>query len=1087
MKRLATIGLFTLLVALWPASMAVAQETAASLTGQVVDADDEPLPGANVVAVHQPTGTRYGTSTNADGQYTILNMRVGGPYVVRASFIGYQTVEETGVRLQLGERRNLDFELRETTQELEEVRVIARTSTVLNSEVTGANTNVSEEQIDQLPNVQNSIQTLQRLSPFAGDENSIAGANDRYNNIQIDGATLNDLFGLGDAIPGSQAGAQPISLAAIQEVNVDVAPYDVTKNGFTGGQINAVTRSGSNQFTGQAYFEGQNQNFVGALPTEGGGEATFSDFTELYTGFRLGGPIIEDKLFFFINGELKRESTPLTTGVEGSGASTIFPISPSTLEGVEEVARGYGLSPGSFGIINERTDNNKFLAKLDWNISDSHRLTLRHNYVDADDDDGLGRGEEEFAFTGRRYVFNSTQNSSVAELKSTFGTNSYNEARVVYTRIRDNRDLISGPVPSITLQFEDPAEATVQLGSDRFSQQNALDQDLIEITNNFTYITGDHEITLGTSNQIFSFENLFIQDAYGTYTFSEITIPDGQGGYETLSPVDAFDRGIPSEYRLSTSQQSGNPRPSVSFSGFQLGFYAQDRWTLSPTLNVTAGLRLDVPFINDDPLSNPQAVESFGRNTSAIPGGNILWAPRLGFNWDASGGEQTTQLRGGVGMFSGPPPLVWISNSFSNTGRLFNRIDADIAADDVVVDGEEIEVSDPGSIPPFEPDPFSQPTPETSENLAPIPTSEINLVTDDFRYPQTLRANLAIDQQLPFGFVGTLEGIYSKTVNNVVFENLNIDQVGTSATGRPLYGTARTFGSARNIVDENFTNALLLSNTNDGYKYNIATTLRNNVDIGLGRISGKVSYTYSRAENVNNGTSSRAISNWQFNENVDVNSPRLGTSDFEVRNRIIADVSFRFDEFLFNSNTTFSFFYEGRTGQPFSWIYFGDANADGQSFNDLVYIPTGENDPNVVLTSDNWDAVNAFIESEESLADNRGEFAQRNSATGPWRNLLDFRLVQRIPTGGNGQLDVTMDLLNVLNLINSEWGEIRFTSFNNTNLFTFEGYDDQGRTEFSFRESSFQNEEGEFDRDEIFQRSDIPSRWQLQLGVRYTF
>ena len=1094
--RLLRLALTLCLLGALSAGAALAQGTSASVQGTVADEAGAPLPGVNVVAVHQPTGTQYGAATNANGRYTILNMRVGGPYTIEASFVGYRTARESGFSLTLDQTRVVDFELAEATAELEGVEVTGERSSVLNSERTGARTNVSEEQIERNPTIERSLADFARLTPQSTGGSSLAGRNNRYNNIQIDGATLNDVFGLsGTGAPGGQAGAEPISLDAIQEFNVDIAPFDIRNSGFTGGQINAITRSGTNQFEGSVYTLGRNQDFVGTLQNAAGEDLEFADFSEYTAGFRLGGPLIENKLFFFVNGEIERRNDPLSVGIAGSNASEIFDVPASTFNEVIDIAQNqYGYDPGSFGPLTQDQDDNKFLAKLDWNISANHRLTLRHNYVDASQGSGLGRGDENFSLSGQQYTFRSTQNSTVAELRSTLGANLFNEGRLVYTRIRDRRDLGDAtPFPNVQLNttgdFNNPLN--INFGIERFSQANSLDQDIVEFTDNLTYVLGNHSLTVGTSNQFFRFNNLFIQDLFGNYEFDT---------------VEDFRSGTPTLYSYSYSLLEGDRRPSAEFNAFQLGLYAQDEWTVLPNMRLTLGVRVDVPFAPEEPLNNtnvpgafPQFEEQFGTlSTTNTATGNPLFAPRLGFNY-SRGETLTTQVRGGTGIFTGRTPFVWISNQYTNTGVDVARIDL------ATFRGQDV--------PMFEPDPSDQPT---AEDLgAATQTAEINLIDEDFKFPQVWRTNLAVDQGLPYGFVATLEGIYSNTVNGVLYKNANIVQTGTAFDGRPLYGTFDNSFASVQRASSDFTNALFLTNTSEGYEYSLTAQLQKTTSVGL---SGSLSYTYNRAENVNNLTSSRAISNWQFNENLDANNPRLGTADFERRHRFLANVSYRL-EYADRFATTLAVVYDGASGSPFSWIYAGDVNADDERFNDLAYVPVSEDEVVLEPFPDNpdtpeiedprtpgeiWNQLDTFIESEEALREARGRVIERNAARTPWENRLDLRLNQELFTFQGQRVELTANLFNALNLLNSEWGQVQFTQFDNANLLSFNGYvteadigterggrtitpGDVGKIRVSFDEGDFQNEEGAFDRDQIFQTSDLASRWQLQLGLRYTF
>lgn len=488
---------------------------------------------------------------------------------------------------------------------------------------------------------------------------------------------------------------------------------------------------------------------------------------------------------------------------------------------------------------------------------------------------------------------------------------------------------------------------------------------------------------------------------------------------------------------------------------------------------LTVGLRADMPILPDKPSFNPDVEDAFGYDTRRVASKNLMWSPRIGFNFDTDINGRLLQIRGGSGIFSGSPPYVWISNQYSNTGVDIARID---------VQGEDT--------PQFSPDPNNQPRPGDTPELSPVPTTEVNIIEEDFKFPQTWRNNFALDYELPWGVVSTVEAIYSKTINDVVYENINLENVGTGPGGRPLYGTPGTFlgflpfatfnDPAR--IDERFTNALLLKNTDRGYEYSLTGQLQKQTAFGL---TGSVSYTFNEAKSVINATSSRAISNWQFNENFDVNNPRIGTADFEVRHRILANVSYliRFSD---RFETTISLIYEGSSGRPFSWIYFGDANGDGQNFNDLVYVPSSPEE--VVLVgasaSDNrttdeiWADIDAFIESQPSLRKHRGEVVPRHNTRQPWRNVLDLRINQSIGTFTGQNVELTANIFNVLNLLNEDWGRIQFVQFQNETLFNFYGLQD-GKPVIAFPEG--------YSRSDAFDLSDLASRWQLQLGVRYSF
>ncbi len=1046
----------------------------ASLEGKVVNEDGEPLQGASVVAIHQPTGTRYGTSTRETGAYTIKGLRVGGPYIIEVSFIGYNAAKKELANIELDERLEVNFTMEEGDLQLGEVVITGKVNPVFSNNHIGASTNISTEEIARMPTVSRSLSNYTRLSPLSTGGLSFGGANYRYNNILVDGATMNDVFGLG-ALPGSGADvSSPISIDAIAEFNVATAPFSVTNNGFVGAQVNAITKSGTNEFHGTAYYFTRNQNFSGNYELVRGNDIFSEDlkeFQESFYGFTLSGPIVKDNVFFFTSVELKREASPISAGIEGSGAPVIFGYPKSTFDRIKDIAMNkYGYDPGDISSpITTRRDNIKVLAKVNWNINEKNKLMLRYNFVDGIDESGIGRGEFSYSFSNRQYNFHSQQHSIVSELTSTINNNLFNMARVVYTRLRDTRDVVDEPFPEVQISIPYPNRpnqfGSIYMGIDRFSQANQLGQDLIEITDNLTYIQGDHEFTFGTSNRIFFFNNLFVQDDWGTYSFRSI---------------EDFASGDPYQYQYSYVLPGGNRR--AEFYAMQFGLYAQDKWTVDERLAFTLGLRVDVPYLPQEPTFNKKVVEAFPQySTANVASGNFLWSPRFGFHWDVGNEERATQIRGGIGIFSGPPPFVWISNQYSNTGADFGRLDI-----------RGYDAFQPGF---FSPDPYNQPSPLDDSGLQTINTTAVNLMSPDFKYPQALKVDLALDQELDYGISFTLEGIYTKAINAVTFSNLNMQRIGTTRYGRPLYGDVELsyYGNADGNferVSENFTNAILLENTNLGHRYTIIAQIRKKFYSGF---FFNLAYTYNRAFDVNGGSSSRAVSNWQYNETVDPNNAVLGTSDWERRHRLLADLSYKV-EYNGGFKTTFSLIYSGFSGTPFSWIYNGNANADTRYDNDLVYVPETADD--IVLISDNWNAMNAFIDDNESLDEFRGDFVDRNSAREPWTTYLDFKVSQEIPTFNGQSLELSLSMFNVLNFLYKKWGRRMGVSYNNYRVWTLMEYvddeyiadnpelelgpEDLGKPVISFDPAHVYDSE-------IYSVSNIGSRWRLQLGVRYNF
>ncbi len=1030
------------------------------MNGRITDTNGDELPGATVVALHVPSGSRYGTVTRGDGRFNLTGLRVGGPYTVTVTYIGYRTDTREGLSLTLSQDLTVNVTLRESGVEGQEVVVFGQGSSILNVDRTGAATNVSSEEIEALPTISRSIQDFTRLTPQING-GSAAGRNNRFNNIQVDGAVLNDVFGLAaSGTPGGQAGTEPISLDAIEEFQVSIAPYDVRENGFTGASINAVTRSGTNRFAGSGYYFGRNESFVGDNATG----AAFGDFSEFQTGFRIGGPIVRNKAFFFANAEIGRRGQPVDVGFSGAGNSVLFNVPQDSLAALVGILKNqYGYDAGTFDPFSDDSRNVKLFGRVDWTIARNHRLTLRHNFVRAQDDN-ITRNTGTFALSGNNYVFNSTQNSTVAQLNSTLSNRATNEFRVAYTRVRDNREPQGDPFPqvSVTIAQVDNINRVARAGGETFSNANELDQDVVELTNNVSYFAGKHTLTAGTSNQFYSFRNLFIRELYGAYSFP------------SLSRLRA---GNPTSYQVSYSL-TNNPRQAADFSAYQLGLYAQDEYRALPNLAVTAGLRLDVPVFPDSPAENAAFAAAFpGRKTSEVPSASLLFSPRLGVNWDVFG-NRTTQVRGGTGIFSGRTPFVWVSNQYSNTGVEFARINA--TNNSGLGNGF------------FRADPNNQPGPGQS-GLTPGSTSEVNLTDRDFKLPQTWRTNVALDQSLPFlGLVATVEGIFSSAVNDLTYADINLkgeqSTAGAQLGGRPLFGDPNAANNKRVVaatatytgnpvkVSPAFTNVILLDNTSKGFETQMTVGIERRPEDGF---FGKLAYTRSRAKNLNNTTSSQAFSQWRFNEvSGNPNTPDLATSDFEVRDRVVGAVSYRFDAGRYvgvrGLATTASLFYNGRSGSPYSYIYAGDANLDNQTGNDLVYVPAAASEIN--LLTNNWAELDAFIEGDDYLSGRRGQIAERNGARGPWTNLFDFRLAQEVPTVRGQRFELTLDVLNVGNLLSKEYGQVEFVTNDAYSLLQFAGYDATGQPQFRFTKPT-----------SIYQTADLASRWQMQLGLRYTF
>ncbi|UOQ82977.1 MULTISPECIES: carboxypeptidase regulatory-like domain-containing protein [Hymenobacter] len=1033
------------------------------MNGVITDKSGAGLPGATVIAVHTPTNTQYVAPTNSEGRFNIQGMRVGGPYTVRVTFIGYADAIRENITLSLGQNQRLDINLSEATQQLNEVVVSGARDRVINSSRTGAETTVSREQIQRLPTLSRSLNDFTRLTPQAngGGSSSIGGSNNRYNNITIDGAVNNDVFGLaGSGTPGGQSGTTPIALDAIQEIQVVVAPYDVTLGNFTGGGVNAVTRSGTNEVQASIYGFGRNQNSVGKSVTEPRTKA--DEFYNYQTGARVGGALVRDKVFFFLNAEIARQSTPLS--FEPGTSTSRFRT--SALDSITSyVSSRYGYDVGEYGSINARRESNKIFGRLDFNLSQNHQLTVRHNYVKAFDDN-ISRSSTQIRFGNNAYKFNNVTNSSVAELNSVFGRFS-NKLLLSYSRIRDTRGTSGGLFP--TFEINDKG-LRYTLGTERSSSANQLDQDIVEVTDNVTAAFGKHTITLGTHNEWFKFRNLFINNGNGYYQFNSL-----QNFYNGTSN------------RLQAAYPTAD-NGEAAFKAMQLGFYAQDQYSPVENLRLTLGARIDVPVFIDKPAYNADveaqtAFAQYGKiNTQNVPSGQVLFAPRVGFNWDVNN-DQKIQVRGGTGIFTGRVPFVWISNSYTNSGVIQGSVDVNNPASTTNAAGQKVVLTDIGQFPTY------------YQNGA-VKTTQINVLSDDFKLPQVWRSNLAVDFRLPGDIVATLEGIYSKTVNDIYYRDINLAApVGrlAGADQRPVYSSVTASSNpsvAVRRIDPKFTNVYLLDNTNKGYRYNATAQLQKQFKNGL---NTSVAYTYGKSKEINSGSSSTASSNFGFNQiQFDPNNPELGYSRNDQRHRVLATGGYTFHYAGDKLATGLSVVYEGLSGQPLTYLYNRDLNNDGSTGNDLIYIPRDVRDVNEIKLAASegrtlaqvQDQLDAFINNDPYLRSHRGQYAERFAARLPWTHQIDMRLTQDFNFQAGGKkntIQITFDVINVGNLVNKDWGHQYSVANSATELLSVVGTNAPNvQPTFTFP-SAFATNNRSYD------IAPFNSRWQGQLGVRYIF
>lgn len=1032
--------------------------TTSAITGRVTTTAGEPLSNIQIVVINVATGTQQGVLSRADGRYNFPGLRPGGPYRVEARGIGYATEFVEDLFLALGQTERIDFVLAQQAVALAGIDVLGeRSGAIISRGRTGTGSVINEDAVTSTPTISRDFTDFIRLTPqvtAATAGTSAGGRNNRYNNIQIDGAVNNDLFGLAaSGTPGGQANARPITLEAIQEFQVNLAPFDVRQGGFTGANINAVTRGGTNDIKGTAAFFGRNDSFIGAFEDfAGNASSPVGEFEQWDLGFSLGGPLIRDRAHFFVAGEISRRTDPYPAI---PGVNTGVPSGAISLDAINEVANiaqnEFGYDVGAIGQFPRNTNSNNIFARLDFQLNDDHRLTLRHNFVDATADRSSGGSGTTFGYETSGHLFTSTTNSTVAQLNSNLGGGMFNEFRVGLTFVRDARD-IGVPFPRFRVDLGGPNN--IQFGPDNFSGKNALDQDVLEITNDFSFARGDHNFTVGTSNEFFRFANLFVRNPFGNWRFGSL---------------ENFQDRNPSRYEYSYLLPGGDEL--AEFPVRRWSAYAQDRWDVTDAFTLTYGVRLDLTQLPKSPRDNPVVARAdLGRNTSEVPSNAVQFNPRVGFNWDVYG-DRTTQLRGGLGLFSGRTPFVWISNAYGNTGIDYVRF-----------------TCTGGSVPGFTADPNSQPESCAGTGTAFAP-NEINTVDPDYKFPQIFRTSVAVDRELGVGgMIGTLEGLYTKTMQDIKYQNLLINQNASlpEREGRAQY--TRTFLQAGageipvgDVVD--------ISNTSEGYAYSLTAQLQRPIQDGWGF---SAAYTLSDAFDVNRGGSSQAISNWRFNPTAgDPNDLPAARSNFVIRNRVLATYNREFN-LIEGFPTLMSLVYVGESGQRYTFVYQGDANGDGQTSNDLIWVPASQSEIRfldnasgavgnrpALSPAQSWSNLDAFIEQTPCLREARGGIIDRGACQEPWFNQIDLRLAQEFRTIGSQRAEVTLDILNVANLLNEGWGRKEFISNESFNLVQIRNRNDvqDGRVLMDpFAPLETANS-----------IANLSSRYQIQLGVRYSF
>lgn len=1063
------LSAFMLAAALLVPALVTAQITTSALTGRITEPQGQPAPGVTVVATHVPTGARYGAVTADDGRYALANLRAGGPYRVETRRIGYRPETQDDVFLSLGTTQRLDFVLSDAATTLGTVTVTALPGSVFDRERTGPQTNVDRRAIENLPSLSRSLQDMTRLTP-QGNAGSFGGTNYRYNNITIDGAASNDVFSFSNSYggvsgtgpqgtPGAGAKAQPISLDAIDEVQVVLAPFDVKLGNFTGASINAVTRSGTNDVAGSVYSFGRNQRLTGR--SADATRTAIPNYTDYQYGGRIGGPIVRDKAFYFLNAEIARRNEPLQFAPGDPGTL----LTAAQAQTISDTLRArLGSDAGSFGPYNIRANSTKLFGRVDMNLSEANKLSLRHSYLGADAGQ-LTRGLLNINFASQDFAQRNSTNSTVAELNTTLASGVANTLIASASFTRDHRDPVGTILPQI--EINGTGGSSIILGTNREAAIFKINTNVLELTDNLTVTRGRNNFTLGTHNEAYGIQYYF-QNAW-----------NGRWQYSSLAN---FNANRPSRIRGTymlgdNSYGSVSNTPSADFRVIWPSGYIQDEITVTDRLRVTPGLRVDMPIFPNRP--NPNAAflatsyngtQPFAKYTERNIGGNVYVAPRISFNYDIRG-DQTLQLRGGSGVFTGRIPFAWLAYAYYNNGVRFNNVDcrpgptsgcAGNSATVPLVPGERLSTLQSG-------------------------VYEMNLIDNRFRLPTVERSSLGIDYKLGEATILTFEGSYTKSLQDVKFLNIGLkDSTGTSPIdGRPIF-----LGSPTQLrVNPNVTSVFLLTNTRSGDRYSLTGQATHT----NGGLRGSIAYTYGQSRDVSNGIRNSPQSNWEYNQVADPRRPGLSQSNFDIRNRVVASLLYS-KAWRQGWNSGASLFYSGVSGSPFTFTYINDYNRDGSSSNDLLYVPRDEADARIVPAAGDtrtarqiYEQFNSFIESQPGLRNHRGQIVPRNAGRTPWNHQIDLRIFQDIPfaTLSSNRVQLTLDVINAGALVSKTFGRQYFVPNENNYNFptlrvtqTASAAQGSAPTGFSFDPVKD---------NKPYQYDPLNSRYQAQLGARILF
>ncbi len=1050
--------------------------TTGSIQGRIVDNHSATLPGCVITAVHVPSGTKYATISQQDGRFSLTNVRVGSPYTITVTYVGYETYEVNDAAVGLGEVLTLNIQLKDKSSALQEVVIKGgRKDNILNSKKTGSSTLIDQNALTSLPTISRSLNDFTRLTPQAGAQGML-GKGSKSNFISVDGAAFNNAFGLGlqtANLPGANANAQPISLDAIDQIAVNLSPYSVKEGGFTGASINIVTHSGDNTFRGSVYDLYRNQDLVGSKVKDV--TIVNKPFHENTFGFRLGGPIIKDKLFFFTNYEQFSNTQPganYVAATPGNTNTNVSNFNASDLNALSNFLQTtYHYNPGDYQNYNPPTQNKKFLVKLDWNIDTKNKLSVRYNQLTASTTVGGVSTISTTGFSNNGYLRYNNIYSITGELNSNISNKISNRVFASYNSLPDYRQPWGDITPYVTISDNGK---TYQFGTNNAAVGNNVVQHIFQLQDDITFALKGHNLSAGVSYQGMKFTNDFTLNPQGTFTFSSLANFYNSSPAGTITPIGpSIGAGLPSQYSLSYTVQPGRLVTYAQTQVSMVGFYLQDEVFPIPALKLTGGIRFDVISFLGTPATNTTALnytfqdayanpEQYSTGTS--PGTSVLFSPRLGFNWDLTG-DRTLQLRGGSGIFTGNIPFVYLSNARSMNGLNENSIAATTASAAAAY--------------PYNPNPQAY----VPANKSAAARSELDFVSKDFKMPQTWRSTLALDYKLPANMVATLEGVYSKDINAPFYTNVNFNSSNTTtaADGRLAYTSS--------AINPNVNGAYLLSNVNMGSQLFLTASLNKQFSKNW---MASASYTYGNSKDAFDFRSTTASGAFNATPVVgNTNLPVLGYTDFDLRHRIVGSATYKFNYFKDKMTSSLGIFLEAAQQGRSSYTYggTGNVNRDGITGNDLIFIPGDQSQINLVASStatveQQWDALNNYINGSLYLSSRRGQFAERNGVLLPWYFQADLKFAQDLSIlfgKGKNTLEITADILNFTNLIDKNWGVLK-TMANPTPITAL--------SPTTFQVNPALLNVGEFTQDNSLSSAINPalsSRYRIQFGVRYSF